>query len=277
MRFTDIGARFTDTGARFADIEVRFTDTSLVLTRISSYTIFTEMGVESGRGETLKESNKAFKREIFRMGGDIIRSRRFARAWMVDHHLDYNVAVHSLEVAGYALRIAKWCERHGIKVNEEDVVRACLLHDIGMTEARVKRTPAYRKAFLHPKESYKIARDEYGANKAQLDAIRRHMWPICIVPPTHLTGWIVMMADKASASREAKKVAEHKADRRAEKHARKKQERLLEKKEELQKRKADLLKKKQELLKAKADSMTQQEVPARAQDELLAEEQGGEQ
>lgn len=172
----------------------------------------------------MKEDTSEIKNEILRIGGDIIHSDRFRKAWETDHHVEFNVAAHSLEAAGYALLIARWLERHGVKVNEEDVVRAALLHDIGMTEDRVWRSPSYRKAYSHPKRGYQIARDEFGANRQQLEAIRRHMWPLCLIPPRHLTGWIVLTADKASASREAKEVAKLKAKAKLKKHAGKEQE-----------------------------------------------------
>ena len=163
------------------------------------------------------EKNKELKEDILRLGGDIVKSDRFKTAWGIGHHVRYNVAVHSLEAACYALRIARWLSRHGIKVNEEDVVRAALLHDLGMTDDRVSRSPAYRKAYSHPRAGYRIAKEEFHANKVQLEAIRRHMWPICVLPPLHLTGWIVLTADKASAGREAKEGAELKTIRKARK------------------------------------------------------------
>ena len=171
--------------------------------------------------DRLLDNNKRLKNEILRLGGDIVRSDRFQKAWTIDHHIRYNVAVHSLEAACYALRIARWLKRRGIKVNEEDVVRAALLHDIGMTEDRVSKSPSYMKAYTHPRAGYRIAKDEFSANKVQLEAIRRHMWPICVLPPLHLTGWIVLTADKASASREAKETAKLKAKSKLKRRGRK--------------------------------------------------------
>ncbi|MBR3146851.1 MAG: HD domain-containing protein [Eubacterium sp.] len=159
--------------------------------------------------------NEEIRKDILRLGGDIIHSDRFQKAWNVRHHVDYNIAVHSLEVAGYSLIIARWLARHGVHVNEEDVVRAGLLHDIGMTEDNVFTRPSYIKAFTHPVEGRLIAAKEYSANKVQQNAIHRHMWPICMIPPHHIAGWVVMIADKASASREAKEVAKHRAKDRS--------------------------------------------------------------
>lgn len=161
-----------------------------------------------------RDSNEEIRKDILRLGGDIIHSDRFQKAWNVRHHVDYNIAVHSLEVAGYALIIARWLARHGVNVSEEDVVRASLLHDIGMTEDNIFTRPSYIKAFSHPVEGRFIAMNEFGANRVQQNAIHRHMWPICMIPPHHLVGWVVMVADKTSASREAKEVAKRKAKNR---------------------------------------------------------------
>lgn len=170
----------------------------------------------------LLEKNKRLKKEILRLGGDIVKSDRFQKAWKISHHVRYNVAVHSLEAACYALRIARWLKRRGINVNEEDAVRAALLHDIGMTEDRVSSSPSYMKAYSHPRAGYRIAKEEFHANKVQLEAIKRHMWPICVLPPLHLIGWIVLTADKASASREAKEIAALKAKAKLKRAVRKK-------------------------------------------------------
>lgn len=82
-----------------------------------------------------------------------------------------------METAGYAATLAHWLRQHGLAIDERDVVRASLLHDIGMTEDEVFESPSRKKAFSHPREGVRIARDEFGATEEQLDAIRRHMWP----------------------------------------------------------------------------------------------------
>jgi len=33
-------------------------------------------------------------------------------------------------------------------------------------------------------------------------AIKRHMWPLCIVPPNTIEGWILLYADKVVALKE---------------------------------------------------------------------------
>ena len=144
------------------------------------------------------------KKDVMELGGDIVESDRFAKAQDVIHHAkDRNIYNHSLKTAGLALSIARWLGRRGVAVSEEDTVRAGLLHDIGMTESSVSESPSYRKAFSHPREGVRIAREEFGANATQADAIRHHMWPIGIVPPKTPEGWAVLAADKLCSTTEA--------------------------------------------------------------------------
>ena len=142
--------------------------------------------------------------DVLSMGEDIVSSERFAKARLVIHHnKSHNIAAHSVNCAVCALRIARWLARHGVSVNERDAVRAALLHDIGMTEDEVFHSPSPVKARTHPREGERIAREEFGANDVQLDAIRHHMWPLCLVPPQSVEAWVVMAADKRCSMREA--------------------------------------------------------------------------
>lgn len=145
--------------------------------------------------------------DVERMGGDILQSERFAKAGDVPHHNEHgDIATHSKETAGYALGIARWLRRHGVSVSEQDVVRASLLHDIGMTEDAVFLSPKYRKAYSHPREGARIAREEFGASEVQADAIRRHMWPIGLaMPPRSAVGWVVLAADKYCSAQEVRR------------------------------------------------------------------------
>ena len=130
---------------------------------------------------------------------DILCSERFEKAKTITHHHKTNLAAHSRHTAEHAKRICRWLKRRGIEISEEDVVRACLLHDIGMTDDDVSESGSWRKAYLHPRRSELIARYEYNANEIQCNAIRRHMWPVCVILPKHLEGWVVVAADKYSS------------------------------------------------------------------------------
>lgn len=152
----------------------------------------------------------AVLKELERYGGDIISSDRFAKAREVPHHSkNGNIALHSMETAGYALLLARWLERRGVTVSEQEAVRASLLHDIGMTEDDVFLSPSYKKARSHPREGARIAREEFGANEAEVQAILSHMWPVWrAVPPRSMVGWVVSVADKCCSVHETKRTTE---------------------------------------------------------------------
>lgn len=138
-------------------------------------------------------------KEVMELGEDVIASERFAKAKTVPHHSkDGNIAAHSLKTAGYGLQLARWLnkKRHA-GLDEREVVRTCLLHDIGMTEDEVFLSPSPVKAKTHPVEGARIAQEEFDATDEQVDAILYHMWPFCSAVPPHSTlGFVVTMADK---------------------------------------------------------------------------------
>ena len=153
----------------------------------------------------------ALYKDVMELGGDIVASERFAKAHSVAHHSrNGNIAAHSLETAGYALRLARWLQRHGSSVSVEDAVRASLLHDIGMTEDEVFESPSRIKGKTHPREGARIAREEFGANETQVEAIEHHMWPVCCaVPPHSVEGFVVTTADKLCSVNEVRRRIAH--------------------------------------------------------------------
>ena len=134
---------------------------------------------------------------ISKEGGDILESERFLRCREIIHHGGTNVERHSLEVTEYALYLYE--KGHYPDTDVRDVVRSCLLHDIGMTDKKVHESVSFLKAYSHPVRSADIAREDYGANQVQIDSILHHMWPICIVPPSYQAGWLLLRADKHCA------------------------------------------------------------------------------
>lgn len=141
--------------------------------------------------------------KIFEYGKDVLQSKRFQKGFSVRHHLRYNVAQHSIRVAECAYDIALWLQKRGVKVDPEAVVHSALLHDIGMTDDEVRDLPSYKKLFRHPVRSAEILENEYHCSPEELDAVLGHMWPLSGKAPHHLTGWIVIAADKLCSLREA--------------------------------------------------------------------------
>ena len=134
---------------------------------------------------------------IKREGEDILESERFRKCEGIVHHKGTNVARHSMEVTEYALNLYE--KGHYPDTDVRDLVRACLLHDIGMSDGDVRDSVSFLKAYSHPRRSSEIAREEFGANAVQVNAILYHMWPICVIPPSSHIGWLLLRADKHCA------------------------------------------------------------------------------
>lgn len=151
----------------------------------------------------MRATRQQLQKDVMSIGEDIVLSERFEKAWRVPHHHKKGtIAQHSLDTAGYALRISRWLSRRGVSVNERETVRASLLHDIGMTEDEVFLSPSRIKAYTHPQEGSRIAREEFGVSELQADAILRHMWPIGHIPPHSIEGWVLVAADKCCSIHE---------------------------------------------------------------------------
>jgi uncharacterized protein len=48
----------------------------------------------------------------------------------------------------------------------------------------------------HPKTALLNARDHFELNEKEADIILRHMWPLTVIPPKSVEGFIVSYADK---------------------------------------------------------------------------------
>ena len=165
------------------------------------------MQISSGSQDILKgwmimSKKHNYSRIINKIGEDIISSDRFQDARQITHHGTENVAEHSLRVAEQACEIALLLKKHGVDVDLTDVIRGSLLHDIGMTDRDVNEAPAPSKAYKHPEHGARIASAEFHANEVQEQAVKRHMWPINVIPPTHTAGWVIIAADKIVSMKE---------------------------------------------------------------------------
>lgn len=146
-------------------------------------------------------------KNLLKYGREIIRSVRFKEASDVTHHHVTNVARHSYRVAAASDDIANFLINKGIKVDREMLLRAALLHDIAMTVPSVKSKVGIIKYCIHPFAGSRLAKCEYELDKKTLRAIRFHMWPLTIIPPTSREGWILLAADKYCSIIERTKAA----------------------------------------------------------------------
>lgn len=128
-------------------------------------------------------------------GADILNSENFKSTEAYIQHGNMSVRQHCINVAKTSLLIR---DKLGIKCNTRDLVRGALLHDYFLYDWHKTDTVKTHRlhGFFHPGKALRNAKKEYRLTKRQADIIKKHMWPLTVVPPVCREAWIVTMADK---------------------------------------------------------------------------------
>ena len=145
----------------------------------------------------MKKSRRMWKIEnlIKAEGNDILHSRNHKSTRKAIQHGNVSVRRHAINVARYSLLIN---EKLRIKCNKRDLIRGALLHDYFLYDWHDKDhiSPLRLHGFFHPGIALRNAEKEYRLSTKEKDIIRKHMWPLTIVPPKCREAWVVSMADK---------------------------------------------------------------------------------
>ena len=141
------------------------------------------------------EERREFYRLLKKYAWDIMDSRNFQSTRNFIQHGTMPVHRHCLDVANQSIRISK---RLGIPCSEKDLIRGALLHDYFLYDWHDKNRANYQKlhGFYHPGIALRNAEKEYRLSPREKDIIKKHMWPLTIVPPRCREAWIVTTADK---------------------------------------------------------------------------------
>ncbi len=133
--------------------------------------------------------------ELKKYAEDILNSANFQRTKEHIQHGNMTVNEHCINVAKTSLMIKK---KLHITCNQRDLVRGALLHDYFLYDWHKKdlRNPHKLHGFYHPGRALRNAKKEYVLTKRQEDIIKKHMWPLTVVPPMCREAWIVTAADK---------------------------------------------------------------------------------
>ena len=138
-----------------------------------------------------KEQNKIIKKEAM----DILASENFRSTKNHIQHGTVTVNSHCINVARHSLMLA---EKLGIQYHRRELIRGALLHDYFLYDWHDKEhiNPFRLHGFFHPGIALKNARAEYELTEREQEIIRKHMWPLTVVPPMCREAWIVTAADK---------------------------------------------------------------------------------
>ena len=137
--------------------------------------------------------NKEFQNLIQK----IISSKEYQTMKHHRHHVKSNTFDHSVKVAYLCFRHHK---RFHMKMDLEELIRGALLHDYYLYDWHDK-APSHRfHGFTHPKRALSNALRKYpNLTRTERDMIRRHMFPLTLIPPKTKGGWLICLYDKIAA------------------------------------------------------------------------------
>jgi len=139
--------------------------------------------------------NSYYYEKLEQYADDILNSPNFQKTKEHIQHGNMTVQEHCISVAIMSLKIK---EALHITCHERDLVRGALLHDYFLYDWHVKdiEHPHRLHGFYHPGRALQNAQKEYKLTKRQADIIKKHMWPLTVIPPVCREAWIVTTADK---------------------------------------------------------------------------------
>ena len=122
---------------------------------------------------------------------DINKNKEFLKLKSIKHHgiTRYD---HSYRVSYYTYLVTK-----KLKLNYKSATRAALLHDFFTSE--VESVGSVKRLRMHPNIAVKNAKKYFEINNLEEDIIKKHMFPVTIIPPKYIESWIVDLIDDISA------------------------------------------------------------------------------
>lgn len=160
------------------------------------------MGNRGKKSEKQREKLREYlhkQKEMHRLlreyGGDILSSDNFKKTDEFIQHGTMTVNSHCVNVAKYSLALSR---KLGIRCNHRELVRGALLHDYFLYDWHDKHRANIKRlhGFYHPGIALRNADKEYNLTSREKDIIKKHMWPLTVVPPRCKEAWIVTTADK---------------------------------------------------------------------------------
>ena len=146
------------------------------------------------------ERERQLRQEIRAAAPDILRSKNFRSTRSHVQHGNMTVNNHSMNVAKCSLAIS---EKLHIPCEKKDLIRGALLHDYFLYDwhkNKIRPSRFYKfyelHGFTHPGTALKNAKKDFRLTPREQDIIKKHMWPLTVIPPMCREAWIVTAADK---------------------------------------------------------------------------------
>lgn len=139
-------------------------------------------------------------KEFFDIIGDIYYRDEIQSQKVYEQHRDINRLQHTLSVAYLSYEISK-----KMGINTKSATRAAMMHDLVYYDWHDGINGKWHKmhGYKHPRLAVLNAKELYPAlTKLEENIIRRHMWPLTVIPPKYKESFVVTFADKYCATRE---------------------------------------------------------------------------
>lgn len=108
-------------------------------------------------------------------------------------HGNTSCLLHTIAVAYYSIKIAEF---FGMNYRKRDLIRGALLHDYFLYDWHDRAKGRNIHGFTHPTTALNNADRDFTLTMIERDIIKKHMFPLTIVPPKCREGWIVCLVDK---------------------------------------------------------------------------------
>ena len=150
---------------------------------------------QSKRWRKKMEHFREQQRQIRTNAADILESGNFRRMKSYIQHGNVTVNAHVMNVARYSIALS---ESLHIPCSRRELIRGALLHDYFLYDWHIpdEVNPHKLHGFYHPGVALRNASREYELTERERNIIRRHMWPLTVIPPSCREAWIVTAADK---------------------------------------------------------------------------------
>ena len=147
------------------------------------------------------ERHRELHRQIQEAASDILQSNNFMSTKGHIQHGDMTVNQHCVNVAKLSIAIS---DKLHIRCQKDEMIRGALLHDYFLYDWHVgdARKPQNLHGFYHPGIALRNATRDFVLSEREKDIIKKHMWPMTVIPPMCREAWIVTLADKYCSAME---------------------------------------------------------------------------
>jgi len=139
-----------------------------------------------------REFADSVEKTILYYGLDILNAKTFDEQDNFIQHGNITVKQHCMSVARASLKI---CYLLRINCDERSLVRGALLHDYFLYDWHIPEKNHNWHGFRHANIAFKNASNDFNLNLLEIEIIKKHMWPLTIIPPKCKEAWIVNFAD----------------------------------------------------------------------------------